>query len=213
MKLSHEATVKILYRAMLDRMADAEGLRDWTKALDDGYSLQHIINGFCGSVEFTRLCAEYGITPGRLAVAGTMVKREGIAPEGDEEAAAVVVVQSEYTNEEKIRAFVNHCYKAVFGREGDAEGIANYTKLILDGKMTPKSTAREFVFSSEFQNQLPGNEEFIRILYRLYFDREPGAEELSGWVQMLENGASLEEIVNEFAGSEEFKAIVNGMKE
>ncbi|MER1993729.1 MAG: DUF4214 domain-containing protein, partial [Eubacteriales bacterium] len=35
---------------------------------------------------------------------------------------------------------------------------------------------------------MPGNEDFIRILYRLYFDREPGAEELSGWVQMLEDG-------------------------
>ena len=73
--------------------------------------------------------------------------------------------------------------------------------------------AREFVFSSEFQGQLPGNEDFIRILYRLYFDREPGAEELSGWVQMLEDGASLEEIVNGFAASDEFKAIVNAMKE
>ena len=74
------------------------------------------------------------------------------------------------------------------------------------------AVAFEFIFSSEFQGNLPGNEEFIRILYRLYFDREPGAEELSGWVQMLENGASLEEIVNGFAGSDEFKAIVNGMK-
>ena len=52
----------------------------------------------------------------------------------------------------------------------------------------------------------------IRILYRLYFDREPGAEELAGWVKMLENGASLEEIVNGFAGSDEFKTIVNEMK-
>ena len=69
------------------------------------------------------------------------------------------------------------------------------------------------MFSAEFQNQLPGNEEFIRILYRLYFDREPGAEELSGWVTMLENGASLEEIVNGFAGSAEFKAIVKTLKE
>ena len=103
--------------------------------------------------------------------------------------------------------------EAVFGREGDAEGVANYTKLILDGKKTPKKVAYEFIFSPEFQEKLPGNEEFIRILYRLYFDREPGAEELSGWIQMLENGTSLEEIVNGFAGSAEFKGIVNAMKE
>ena len=102
---------------------------------------------------------------------------------------------------------------AVFGREGDAEGIENYTKLILNGKKMPKKVAYEFIFSPEFQEKLPGNEEFIRILYRLYFDREPGADELSGWVQMLENGTGLEEIVNGFAGSDEFKAIVNEMKD
>ena len=101
----------------------------------------------------------------------------------------------------------------MFGREGDEEGVENYTKLILNGKKMPKKVAYEFIFSSEFQEKLPGNEEFIRILYRLYFDREPGADELAGWVTMLENGASLEEIVNGFAGSAEFKAIVNAMKE
>ena len=102
---------------------------------------------------------------------------------------------------------------AVFGREGDTEGIENYTALILDGKKTPKKVAYEFIFSPEFQEKLPGNEEFIRILYRLYFDREPGAEEFSGWVQMLEGGTTLEEIVNGFAASDEFKMIVNGLKE
>ena len=57
-----------------------------------------------------------------------------------------------------------------------------------------------------------GNGGHIRILYRLYFDREPGADELAGWVKMLENGASLEEIVNGFAENAEFKVIVNDMK-
>ena len=101
----------------------------------------------------------------------------------------------------------------MFGREGDAEGIENYTKAILDGKKTPKKVAYECIFSPEFQNQLPGNEAFIRILYKLYLNREPNAEELGGWVAMLEGGTSLEEIVNGFAGSAEFKAIVNGMKD
>ena len=196
---------------MLGREADAAGKAGWVDALAKGFTFKDIINGFCGSAEFTNLCASYGIEPGR--VAGSMVKREAIAPEG-EEAAPVVIAefQSEYTNEEKIKAFVEHCYKAALGREGDAEGIGNYTKAILEGAKSPKAVAKEFVFSGEFQSKLPGNEEFIRILYRLFFDREPGAEELSGWVQMLEGGTSLEEIVNGFTSSAEFKGIVNGLK-
>jgi hypothetical protein len=200
---------------MLNRNADPDGRAGWVDALGQGYTLQHIINGFCGSAEFTAICNDYGISAGTLTVASALVKREAITPEGDEAEAPVVYqgYNSEFINEEKIRAFVEHCYVAVFGREGDAEGIENYTKLILNGKKMPKKVAYEFIFSSEFQGKLPGNEEFIRILYRLYFDREPGAEELAGWVRMLENGVTLEEIVNGFSASLEFKAIVNGMKQ
>ena len=213
--LGSAESVEILYRTMLDRQADAGGKAGWVAALGQGYTLQHIINGFCGSAEFTGICNRFGIVPGTVGVGGEMVVREGITPEGDEEAAPVVYVNytSEYTNEEKVRAFVEHCYESVFGREGDAEGIEGYVKLILDGKKTPKRVAYEFIFSDEFQSKLPGNEAFIRILYRLYLNREPGAEEAAGWTAMLENGASLEDIVNGFAGGDEFRAIVNGMKE
>ena len=69
------------------------------------------------------------------------------------------------------------------------------------------------MFSPEFQNRLPGNEAFIRILYRLYLNREPNAEELAGWVAMLEGGTGLEEIVKGFAESAEFRAIMREMKE
>ena len=211
--LGNAESVDILYQTMLNRAADEGGKAGWVDALEKGYTLQHIINGFCGSAEFTSICNEYGITAGNLLVQGVLVKREAIAPEGEEEAPVVYVnYSSEYTNEEKIRAFVEHCYEAVFGREGDAEGIEAYTKLILEGKKTPKRVAYEIIFSAEFQNNLPGNEAFIRILYRLYFNRDADPEGLAGWIAMLENGASLEEIVNGFATSEEFKAIVNEMK-
>jgi hypothetical protein len=213
-RLTDGESVDILYRTMLDRAADADGKAGWVTALSKGYTLQHIINGFCGSAEFTNICNNFGIVAGNIAVGGTMVMREAITPEGDEAEAPVVYqgYNSEFINEEKVRAFVEHCYVAVFGREGDAEGIENYTALILDGKKTPKKVAYEFIFSGEFQEKLPGNEEFIRILYRLYFDREADAEGLTGWVQMLESGASLEEVANGFAGSAEFKARVNEMK-
>ncbi|MBR6322979.1 MAG: DUF4214 domain-containing protein, partial [Lachnospiraceae bacterium] len=194
--------------------ADPDGRAGWAEALGQGYTLQHIINGFCGSPEFTAICNDYGISAGTLTVAGVMVRREAITPEGDEAEAPVVYqgYNSEFINEEKIRAFVEHCYEAVFSREGDAEGVENYTQAILDGKKTPKKVAYEFIFSPEFQKKLPGNEAFIRILYRLYFNREADAEGLAGWVQMLEGDATPEDIVNGFAGSAEFTAIVNAMK-
>ena len=38
------------------------------------------------------------------------------------------------------------------------------------------------------------------------------AEGLAGWVQALDSGMRLEDIINGFANSAEFKTIVNGMK-
>ena len=212
--LSAGEAVDILYQTMLGRAAEEAGRAGWVDALGQGYTLQHIINGFCGSEEFTNICNTYGIIAGNVAVSGVMEKREAITPEGDEAEAPVIYkgYSSEFINEEKVQAFVEHCYVSVFGRAGDTEGVENYTQAILNGKKSPKKVAYEFIFSAEFQEKLPGNEEFIRILYRLYFDREPGAEELSGWVQTLEDDTSLDEIVNGFANSGEFKAIANEMK-
>ena len=213
--LSQEEQVDILYQAMLGRGADPEGKAAWVKVLNEGNPFGVVINGFCGSIEFTNLCAEYGIQPGSVQVKAALVKRVSITPEGSdpEESATYVAYNSEYINEEKIRAFVKHCYETVLGREGDEEGIANYTALVMDGKKTPKRVAYEFVFSPEFQGKIPGNEELIKILYRLYLNREPGAEELAGWIEMLEGGAGLDEVLKGFAESAEFRAIVREMKE
>ncbi len=207
--------VDVLYQAMLGRAADPMGKEAWVQVLNDGYPFAAVINGFCGSTEFINLCAEYGIQPGSVQVKSAFVKRVSITPEGSdaEDSAAYIAYSSEYINEEKIRAFVKHCYETVLSREGDEEGIANYTALVMDGKKTPKRVAYEFVFSPEFQNQLPGNEELIRILYRLYLNREPGAEELAGWIEMLDGGAGLDEVLKGFAESAEFRAIMREMKE
>ncbi len=213
--LSKGEQVDVLYQAMLGRGADPDGKAAWVQVLEDGHPFAMVINGFCGSIEFGNICAEYGIQPGSVQVKSAMVKRVSIDPETADPAAPVVRVgyNSEFINEEKVRAFVKHCYESVLGREGDTEGIENYTKLILNGKETPKRVAYEFVFSPEFQGKLPGNEAFIRILYKLYLNREPNAEELGGWVAMLEGGTSLEEIVKGFADGAEFRAIVREMKE
>ncbi len=213
--LTNEQKVDCLYQAMLGRGADPDGRAAWVQALVDGYPYAAIINGFCGSTEFINICNDYGIQPGSVQVKGTMVKRVSIDPENADPSAPVVRVgyNSEFINEEKARAFVKHCYESVLGREGDAEGVEAYTALILNGEKTPKRVAYEFVFSPEFQGRLPGNEAFIRILYRLYLNREPNAEELGGWVAMLEGGTSLEEIVKGFADGAEFRALVREMKE
>ena len=64
--LSNEMYVKVLYKALLDRDADAQGQSQWVDLLMKGYPRDHILKGFIESNEFTELCAYYGITRGTI---------------------------------------------------------------------------------------------------------------------------------------------------
>ena len=53
----------------------------------------------------------------------------------------------------------------------------------------------------------------MKTLYRAYLYREADGTGLAMWVKKLEGGQSLDSVMNGFAGSNEFKAILKGMKE
>ncbi|MBR2822388.1 MAG: DUF4214 domain-containing protein [Clostridia bacterium] len=376
--LSNGDAVEILYRAMLGRESDAAGKANWVNVLNAGWPFGAVINGFCGSQEFTALCNDYGIKPGSVNVnsqvllAGTDVTEpeevdavepesidvpeetdnlaaedaepstisavvvtvpeetvpielesvedaeeteaaeskgseetvteekdqietadtteenvseetedtasetvveetvdteeadnietevpaeinvievpedeviedesvvidldesetdepvndnitepaeENVIPEETEEPEAVSEAVSEAAiepeNDSKAREFVNHCYATVLGREADETGLNEYTQQIATGAKSPKQVAFSFVFSNEFQGKHLSNEDIVRVLYRLYLYREADAEGLAAWVAQLDAGVSLEDVVNGFAESAEFTAIINGLK-
>ena len=60
-KLSNEAFVAILYKGIMDREPDADGLKAWTAVLDKGESRYHVYEGFVYSKEFTELLSKYGL--------------------------------------------------------------------------------------------------------------------------------------------------------
>ncbi len=212
-KLSNEASVTILYNAMLNREPDATGLMNWTNLMNQGAPYAMVINGFCESEEFNNICREYGINAGSVTVRGTSEKAASITPASISPKTATKAVRApEYTNEEKIREFVRHCYLSVLGREADEKGLNHYTELILKGKNTPKQVAHNFIFSDEFRNRMPGNEELIRILYRLYLYRDADEAGLADWIEQLSGGMTLESVVNGFSNSDEFKALIASLK-
>ena len=194
--LSDADSVDILYKTMLSREADEGGKAGWVQVLAQGNSYATVINGFCGSEEFATLCNEYGITPGSITLM-----------------SGFYIGEAACLNEEKVTAFVQQNYSAVLGRDADEQGLEDYTRALMNYLETPQQVIHDFIFSPEYQEQLPGNEAFITTLYQAYLGREPDPEGLAVWVQKLEDGTSLEEIVNGFAGSAEFKTIVNSMKE
>ena len=47
-------------------------------------------------------------------------------------------------------------------------------------------------------------EEYMRILYKAFFNRDPDAAGLAGWLELLNRGTSRDEVLNGFIYSREF---------
>ena len=218
--LTSDQSVTILYKTMLDRDPDEAGKAGWVDALSKGYTLQHIINGFCGSAEFTKICSDYGIQAGSVAVPARSAaileaaaqleakklpdERIGNAVSADD--AGITVVNGYEPAE--VEAFVKHAYRAALGREADEAGLAGWTEQIVSGAVAPKAFLRTLLFSDEQIARKLNNEQFIEMLYRLYLNRGTDDAAADRVAQLAAGG--LDEVIKGFEGSAEFRLVLNG---
>lgn len=188
MHKSSEELIEILYRTMLNRASDETGRRYWNKMIADGVSLNQLVNGFCDSNEFRAICSSYGIESGSLGTGGTA---EPVA-----------------FSERQI-AFVTRCYRQALNREPDAGGLQYWCRKLATKKASFAEVASGFVFSDEMKNKKLDNEAFIKMLYRLYLDREAEPEGLKYWKQKMSEGMTREQVNEGFADSLEFANLVS----
>ena len=237
-KHSNPDAVEILYKAMLGRGSDAAGKASWVSQLENGQPLTAVINGFCASAEFKGICNSYGITPGTVKVQAlstqadetlsgrnaaqetpvmkktennNVTKVEIVNAGGAENENLGTAVQAVYVNEEKAKEFISRCYRSILGREACQAELDSWIGQMLNGSKTPDQIARGFLFSGEFESRNIGGEELVKILYRVYLNREADAEGLATWTQKLNEGTSLQELLNTFSRTSEFKAVVKSM--
>ena len=235
---SPEESVEILYKAMLGRGADAAGKANWVRKLDGGQPFAVVINGFCVSKEFTGICESYGIKPGSVTVqplsgvaeeeALSMLAYKAKAPitkKSEENSTRVEIinpsdtidmnigtaVQAVYINEEKAKEYISRCYRCILGREASPAELDNWIGQMTNGTKTPDQIARGFLFSNEFKGRNVGNEALVKILYKVYMNRDADPEGLATWTEKLDNGTSLNDLLNTFSKTGEFKKVVNEM--
>ena len=232
-KYSNPDAVEILYKAMLGRGSDPAGKADWVAKLNNGQPLTAVINGFCGSAEFKAICDAYGITPGSVQVQqlssqpvveeepvakqtvtkteNNVTKVEIVNPSDTENAQLGTAVQAIYINEEKAKEFIGRCYRCILGREASQSELDGWIGQMLNGTKTADQIARGFLFSGEFKDKNVSNDELVKILYRVYLNREADAEGLETWTQKLDEGISLNELLNIFSTTNEFNAVIRSM--
>ena len=174
---SNEEFITILYRAFFNRDPDPGGFNNWVSALYCGTSRKDVLEGFIYSQEFENLCNTYAINQ----YGGASVSSGG------------------------VEDFVTRFYQQCLGREPDIPGLNGWVNALLDGTLCGADVANAFIFSEEFINRNTSNEEFVIILYRAFFDREPDTSGYNGWVNYLYSGATRQAVLNGFIYSQEFE--------
>ncbi|MBO4636314.1 MAG: DUF4214 domain-containing protein [Clostridiales bacterium] len=100
--------------------------------------------------------------------------------------------------------FVERLYSVALGRSSDASGLNSWVEAISVRGETGGDVARGFLYSDEFINKNVSSEEFVRVLYRTFFNREPDASGLQGWVNALDEGQSKQDVIEGFINSNEW---------
>ncbi len=191
--LSDDEFVEILYNTFMNRPSDEGGKSAWVEQLEAGVEREKVLEGFILSQEFAGICEEYGISVGNPY---------------DVEAFAEAL--NHYCNQNAdLTRFVARCYTKALGREYDPLGLEAWCRAIIEKENSPKEVAQSFIFSEEFTKKKLNDEEYVKVLYRTFMNREADEGGLAGWVTVLESGAEdREKVLEGFSDSKEFAEIL-----
>ncbi|MBO4636793.1 MAG: DUF4214 domain-containing protein [Clostridiales bacterium] len=110
----------------------------------------------------------------------------------------------EVTSEQGVAGFVERLYTVALERSSDPNGKQDWIDAITMRGETGADAARGFLYSPEFLGRQSSNEEFVAVLYRTFFNREPDQAGFNAWVGVLRNGTSKEEVIEGFINSTEW---------
>ena len=116
----------------------------------------------------------------------------------------LVLTVSSFATKAQVEGFVERFYVTVLDRASDKDGLEYWTNNLLSGSQSGADIARGFIFSWEFTNRDTNNEEFLYVLYRAFFNREPDSGGFNVWTSQLEQNYSRNTILDGFLFSKEF---------
>ncbi len=91
--------------------------------------------------------------------------------------------------EKQIMEFVARIYIYVLDRELDSDGAEFWTDELYCFRKTGAEVAQGFIFSDEFVNRRTSDKEFVTILYKTFFGRDPEKDGMNFWLSELSSGS------------------------
>jgi hypothetical protein len=203
--------VEAVYRAVLDRNADAGGLANWTNVLNSGaLSRLQVVQGIRNSVEhFTQEVTDFyltllGRTPDSAGLQSWVQHLESGMRE--EQMAFYFLDSPEYLSQGD-KHFVDAMYQSLLGRSFDTAGEASWLSQLGDdasgnpthsASLTHEQVITSFLYSQESLTRLTEG------YYEVFLQRPADTGGLNGWVGHLQQGTPFLTIGQQFLCSDEF---------
>ncbi len=106
---------------------------------------------------------------------------------------------------DQISAFVDRLYLSVLGREADEDGAKYWTNELVSFRMSGAQVAEKFVLSPEFLGSVENDTQFVTVLYKAFFNRDPDDDGLAYWTKALSDKTmTREEVERNFVYSQEW---------
>lgn len=184
--VSDDTFINIMYGTFFNRAADIDGKTYWMDKLSNGISRLYILASFVNSNEFTNICSNYGINKGSIQ----LTKPADLNP--------------------AVAAFVYRFYNKCMDRKPDDSGLNYWVNKLVSGQSTGADISQGFIFSPEFTGKNLSNSDFIKVMYRVYLNREPDNGGQSYWLNLMQSGKSRMDVLKGFVYSQEFSGICSG---
>jgi hypothetical protein len=194
--------VEALYRAILDRNADAGGLANWTAQLNSGsVSRLQVVQGIRNSPEhFTQEVTDFYLTllgraPDPSGLQSWVQQLQGGMRE--EQMAFAFLDSPEYLSQGD-KHFVDAMYQSLLGRSFDTAGEASWLNQLGAATLTHEQVISAFLYSTESLTRLTEG------YYETFLQRPADPSGLNAWVGQLQRGLSFLAIGQQFLASNEF---------
>ena len=182
--LSREQFLDVLYRTFFKREADSDGKAYWMKELNNGMTMETVINNFINSREWCDICAAYGVRSGAPTAKATIASANS-------------------------KEFAKRLYTECLGREAEEDGLKFWSLSLTNQEVSGYEAAKQFFTSAEFTGKNYDNTEFVKRCYKTFMGRDYDDAGLNYWVDLLDHGTERDEVLKGFAQSKEYTDICN----
>ncbi|MCR5803442.1 MAG: DUF4214 domain-containing protein [Clostridia bacterium] len=107
-----------------------------------------------------------------------------------------------------VEGFIARLYDLVMGRQYDQEGLNYWVSQLDEGNMNASNIARYFFSCEEYYGIGYTLDEYLNVLYKVFFDRKPDTDGYNYWKSLvLDQGKTRRDVLEGFINSKEWANI------